>query len=75
MKKKDFALQLAAMRTKKNVSSHKMSLAMRQNQRYITHIEARKCSLLLTQIVTDYFNIIKCYILTFRILDYIFLRI
>ena len=39
MEEKDFALRLATLRTKKNVSAREMSLAIGQNQRYINHIE------------------------------------
>ena len=39
MDEKDFALRLAALRTKKNVSAREMSLAIGQNQGYINHIE------------------------------------
>lgn len=39
MDEKDFALRLATLRTKKNVSAREMSLAIGQNQGYINHIE------------------------------------
>ena len=39
MNEKDFALRLATLRTKKNVSAREMSLAIGQNQGYINHIE------------------------------------
>ena len=39
METKDFALRLAELRTKKNVSAREMSLAIGQNQGYINHIE------------------------------------
>lgn len=39
MEEKDFALRLATLRTKKNVSAREMSLAIGQNQGYINHIE------------------------------------
>lgn len=39
MDEKDFALRLAMLRTKKNVSAREMSLAIGQNQGYINHIE------------------------------------
>lgn len=39
MKEKDFALRLATLRTKKNVSAREMSLAIGQNPGYINHIE------------------------------------
>lgn len=39
MDEKEFALRLAALRTKKNVSAREMSLAIGQNQGYINHIE------------------------------------
>lgn len=39
MEEKDFALRLALLRTKKNVSAREMSLAIGQNQGYINHIE------------------------------------
>lgn len=39
MEEKDFALRLAMLRTKKNVSAREMSLAIGQNQGYINHIE------------------------------------
>ncbi len=37
---KDFALRLAKLRTKKNVSAREMSLAIGQNPGYINHIES-----------------------------------
>ena len=40
MEEKDFALRLAMLRTKKNVSAREMSLAIGQNQGYINHIES-----------------------------------
>lgn len=39
MEEKDFALRLAMLRTKKNVSAREMSLAIGQNPGYINHIE------------------------------------
>lgn len=39
MDEKDFALRLAQLRTKKNVSAREMSLAIGQNEGYINHIE------------------------------------
>ena len=39
MEEKDFALRLATLRTKKNVSAREMSLAIGQNPGYINHIE------------------------------------
>ncbi len=39
MNEKDFALRLATLRTKKNVSAREMSLSIGQNQGYINHIE------------------------------------
>ena len=39
MDEKDFAMRLAELRTKKNVSAREMSLAIGQNQGYINHIE------------------------------------
>ena len=39
MEEKDFALRLANLRTKKNVSAREMGLAIGQNQGYINHIE------------------------------------
>lgn len=39
MEEKDFAMRLAALRTKKNVSAREMSLSIGQNQGYINHIE------------------------------------
>ena len=39
VEEKDFALRLATLRTKKNVSAREMSLAIGQNQGYINHIE------------------------------------
>lgn len=39
MEEKDFALRLAMLRTKKNVSAREMSLAIGQNQGYINHID------------------------------------
>lgn len=40
MEEKDFALRLATLRTKKNVSAREMSLAIGQNPGYINHIES-----------------------------------
>lgn len=40
MDEKDFALRLATLRTKKNVSAREMSLAIGQNPGYINHIES-----------------------------------
>ena len=39
MNEKDFALRLATLRTKKNVSAREMRLSIGQNQGYINHIE------------------------------------
>lgn len=39
MDEKDFALRLATLRTKKNVSAREMSLSIGQNPGYINHIE------------------------------------
>lgn len=39
MEEKDFAIRLAKLRTKKNVSAREMSLSIGQNQGYINHIE------------------------------------
>lgn len=39
MEEKDFALRLAMLRTKKNVSAREMSLSIGQNPNYINHIE------------------------------------
>lgn len=39
MDERDFALRLAKLRTKKNVSAREMSLSIGQNQGYINHIE------------------------------------
>lgn len=39
MEEKDFALRLAKLRTKKNVSAREMSLSIGQNSNYINHIE------------------------------------
>ena len=40
MDEKDFAMRLATLRTKKNVSAREMSLSIGQNQGYINHIES-----------------------------------
>ena len=40
MDEKDFAMRLAKLRTKKNVSAREMSLSIGQNQGYINHIES-----------------------------------
>jgi len=42
MEEKDFALRLATLRTKKNVSAREMSLAIGQNPGYINHIETNQ---------------------------------
>ena len=39
MDEKDYALRLATLRTKKNVSAREMSLSIGQNPNYINHIE------------------------------------
>ena len=39
MEEKDFALRLATLRTKRNVSAREMSLSIGQNPSYINHIE------------------------------------
>ena len=39
MEEKDFALRLAKLRTKKNVSAREMSLSIGQNPNYINQIE------------------------------------
>ena len=44
MEEKDFALRLAMLRTKKNVSAREMSLAIGQNPSYINHIETGKAT-------------------------------
>ena len=40
MDEKDFAMRLATLRTKKNVSAREMRLSIGQNQGYINHIES-----------------------------------
>ena len=40
MEEKDFAIRLAQLRTKKNVSQRSMSIDIGQNQNYINHIES-----------------------------------
>lgn len=40
MDEKDFAMRLATLRTRKNVSAREMSLSIGQNQGYINHIES-----------------------------------
>ena len=40
MDEKDFAMRLATLRTKKNVSAREMSLSIGQNQGYINNIES-----------------------------------
>ena len=42
MDEKDFALRLAQLREKKNVSAREMSLAIGQNPGYINNIESGK---------------------------------
>ena len=42
MDEKDFALRLATLRTKKNVSAREMSLSIGQNPGYINNIESGK---------------------------------
>ena len=39
MDEKDFALRLATLRTKKNVSAREMSLSIGQDPSYVNHIE------------------------------------
>ena len=59
MEEKDFALRLAMLRTKKNVSAREMSLAIGQNSSYINHIETGKTLPSLSGIlyICEYLNI------------------
>ena len=59
MNEKDFALRLAMLRTKKNVSAREMSLAIGQNPGYINHIETGQGTPSLAGIfyICDYLNI------------------
>lgn len=59
MDEKDFALRLATLRTKKNVSAREMSLAIGQNQGYINHIETGAATPSLSGIfyICDYLGI------------------
>ena len=44
MKENDFALRLATLRTKKNVSAREMSLSIGQSEGYINNIENGVCT-------------------------------
>ena len=59
MEEKDFALRLAKLRTKKNVSAREMSLAIGQNPGYINHIETGRGTPSLSGIlyICDYLGI------------------
>ena len=59
MDEKDFALRLAQLREKKNVSAREMSLAIGQNAGYINNIESGKSLPSLPGIfyICDYFGI------------------
>lgn len=59
MDEKDFAVRLAELRSKKNVSAREMSLAIGQNQGYINHIEngQRTPSLSAVFYICDYLKI------------------
>ena len=59
MDEKDFALRLAQLREKKNVSAREMSLAIGQNPGYINNIESGKSLPSLTGIfyICDYLGI------------------
>ena len=59
MDEKAFALRLAQLRVKKNVSAREMSLAIGQNPRYINNIESGKSLPSLTGIfyICDYLGI------------------
>lgn len=56
---KDFALRLAKLRTKKNVSARDMSLSMGQNPGYINNIESGRTTPSLTGFfyICDYLRI------------------
>ena len=62
MDEKDFALRLAQLREKKNVSAREMSLAIGQNPGYITNIESGKSlpSLMGIFYICDYLGISVC---------------
>lgn len=59
MDEKDFALRLAKLRMKKDVSAREMSLALGQNPGYINNIESGKSKPSLTGIINicEYLNI------------------
>lgn len=59
MEEKDFALRLAQLRTKKDVSARDMSLSIGQNPGYINSIESGRSLPSLTGIlyICDYLNI------------------
>ena len=59
MDKKDFALRLAQLRKKKNVSAREMSLAIGQNPGYINNIESGQLlpSLMGVFYICDYLGI------------------
>ena len=59
MDEKDFALRLAQLREKKNVSAREMSLAIGQNAGYINNIESGKSLLSLPGVfyICDYLGI------------------
>ncbi len=62
MEKKDIALRIAQLRTKKGVSARDMSLSIGQNPGYINNIETGKSSPSLDGIIyiCDYLNISLC---------------
>lgn len=62
MEKKDIALRIAQLRTKKGVSARDMSLSIGQNPGYINNIETGKSAPSLDGIIyiCDYLNISLC---------------
>lgn len=62
MEKKDIALRIAQLRTKKGVSARDMSLSIGQNPGYINNIETGKSSPSLDGIIyiCDYLGITLC---------------
>ena len=64
MDEKDFALRLAQLREKKNVSAREMSLAIGQNPGYINNIESGKSLPSLPGIfyICDYFCFAKKFV-------------
>lgn len=62
MDEKQFALRLAMLRTKKNVSAREMSLSIGQNPNYINHIETGSATPSLSGMfyICEYLGVTPC---------------